>query len=446
MNKKIFCVITSLSLSHSVWALDLVEAYQRALNYDATWQANQTRYLVEQRNLGIAKGAVLPTVSVNALLNKQYQDIDKNNAMNLGGGQTINFIEDETTTKQVAVSIRQPLFRMDVWQKYKQVEISTELAELSLQRQKQSLLLDVAQSYFDLLRQQSLQKLNQKEEQVLLQQYNMMQAKFKQGFVAKMDVSEAQAQYQSAGAKKVASSVQVQLAKEKLEQLIGTVDSPLEDLNSSFVFQAPVPNDVSAWVDLADRNNLELNQNRLNYRVALQQVKIDQADYYPQLEAVASSAWVKQSPENVISTNGRNDKIGLELNWTPYTGTRSAIIEKSRVAAKAAEQDIDAATRRIRTDVKGSYLQVATAQTQLQAYQTAMESAQLVAKASQASYQEGLKTMVDVLLAQRNAFAAEQDFLNAKYDYLLNVLKLKAASGQLAEQDLQELNQWLVVE
>lgn len=432
------------SFNHAVWALDLTDAYQRALNYDATWQANQTRYQIEQRNLGIAKGAILPTVSVNAALSKQYQDVDATHAMDLGGGQQMVFINDETTTRQLALTVRQPLFRMDVWQKYKQVEISTELAEIILQLQKQNLLLDVAQSYFDVLRQQNLLKLNQDEENVLLQQYQMMQAKLKQGFVARMEVSEAHAQYQSATAKKVASEVQVQLTQEKLEQLVGKVDTALQDLSEKFQFQAPMPADVNAWIDLAERNNLELNQNRLSYRVANQQIKIDQAEYYPQLEAVGSSAWVKQSPESMISNNGRNDKIGLELNWTPFTGTRSAITEKSRVTAQAAAQDTEATTRKIRTEVKRAYLQVATAQSQLQAYRVAMESAQLVAAASQASYQEGLKTMVDVLLAQRNAFAAQQDYVNAKYDYLLNVLKLKASSGQLTEQDLQELNTWLV--
>ena len=444
MKKTVFSLLLVATVMPSAWALDLTEAYQRALNYDASWQANQTRYLVEQRNLGIAKGAVFPTVSVNALFNKQYQELDQSGQVSLGAGQSVNFLNDETTTKQVAVTVRQPLFRMDVWQKYKQVEISTELAEVSLQNQKQKLLLDVAQSYFDVLRQQSLVALNQKEEQVLLQQYNMMQAKFKQGFVAKMEVSEAQAQYQSATAKKVTSEVQLQLAQEKLQQLIGNINSNLRDLSPNFQFQAPVPNDMNAWLQLAERNNLELQQQRLNYSVVLQQIKIDQADYYPQLEAVASSAWVKQTPENVISTNGRNDKIGLELNWTPYTGTRSAITEKSRVAAQLADEETTASTRRIRTEVKRAYLQIATAQSQLQAYKTAMESAQLVAKASQASYQEGLKTMVDVLLAQRNAFSAEQDYLNAKYDYLINVLNLKASTGSLTEQDLQELNDWLI--
>lgn len=444
MNKNTALLLLGLSLSSHVWALDLTEAYQRALNYDASWQANQTRYQIEQQNLGIAKGAVLPTVSVNASVYKQFQEIDEGaSSMNMGG-QPVSFMHDETTGRQIALSLRQPLFRMDVWQKYKQVQISTELAELDLERQKQEILLEVAKSYFNVLRQQNLLELAQKEENSLLKQYNMMSAKLKEGLVARMEVSEAQAQYQSASAKRVNSEIQQQLAEEKLQQMIGEYQTHLADLSPEFQFQTPYPTQLDEWMVLAERNNLALNQKRAAYRVAEQQIKIDQADYYPQIEAVATSAWSKQSPQNMISADGRNDKIALEMNWTPYTGTRSKITEKSRLSAAAAQQDIDVTLRQVRTDLKSAYLQVATASSQLEAYKVAMASAQLVSDASQASYQEGLKTMVDVLLAQRSAFAAQQDYIHAQYDYVLNVLHLKATSGQLTEKDLDELNAWLI--
>lgn len=444
MNKNIALLLLGLSLSSNLWALDLTEAYQRALSYDANWQANQTRYQIEQQNLGIAKGAVLPTVSVNASVYKQFQEVDDGaNSMNMGG-QPVSFMQDETTGRQLSLSLRQPLFRVDVWQKYKQVQMSTELAELDLQRQKQDLLLDLAKSYFNVLRQQRLLQLSQKEENSLLKQYKMMQAKLAQGLVARMEVSEAQAQYQSASAKRVSNEIQQQLAEEKLEQMIGQYQSQLADLSPQFQFQAPYPAQLDEWMSLAERNNLALNQKRVAYRVAEQQIKIDQAEYYPQIEAVATSAWSKQSPQNIISADGRNDKIALEMNWIPYTGTRSKITEKSRLSAAAAQQDVDVTLRQVRTDLKSAYLQVATAESQLNAYKVAMASAQLVSDASQASYQEGLKTMVDVLLAQRSAFAAQQDYIHAQYDYLLNVLHLKATSGQLSETDLDELNAWLI--
>ena len=194
---------------------------------------------------------------------------------------------------------------------------------------------------------------------------------------------------------------------------------------------------------MAERNNLNLIQSRLAHKVAEQKVNVDKADYFPQIEAVASTGWNKQTPETVISSNGRTDKFGVELNWTPYTGTRNAIIKKSKIEANVAYAEIDIARRQIQTEIKRAFLQVSSAYTQLNAYRSAQQSAEQVANASEASYREGIKTMVDVLLAQRNAYAAQQDYVNAQYDYILSALQLKAQAGQLQEQDLMEFNQWL---
>ena len=118
-------------------------------------------------------------------------------------------------------------------------------------------------------------------------------------------------------------------------------------------------------------------------------------------------------------------------------------MKKARLERDAAKVDVDAQRKTIHTAVKQAYLQVMSGASQLSAYRTAMQSAQLVADASQASYQEGLKSMVDVLLAQRNAFSAKQDYVNAQYDYVLNVFQLRALSGQLDEQDVMQFNAWL---
>ncbi len=132
------------------------------------------------------------------------------------------------------------------------------------------------------------------------------------------------------------------------------------------------------------------------------------------------------------------------MNWNLFNGGRTRTsIKKATVEASKAQAQLDAAIRRANVDVKSAFMQVDTDQAKLEARKAAMDSSSLVSQASKASYNEGLKSMVDVLLAQRNAFSAKQDYLNAQYDYLLNVLRLKAAVGQLGEKDLVELNSWL---
>lgn len=430
--RKLLCMTGLLLATTSGWAVDLVESYRLALQHDAGWQANQLRRTIDEQNLGIARSAILPVVGVNASYYRQYPHLDQNSN------------DQAITTRQAGISLQQPLFRWDVWQQYQKVQIAQRLSDLTLQVQHQQLMLDVATAYFNVLRQNSLLDVYKQEENTLLQQYQMIQAKYREGLVARIDMNEAQAQYQSTRARRVAGEVQSQLARQQLEQLTGVLGEPLATLSQRFVYTDPVPADPLAWIERATRNNLLINQRRAAYDIAAQQVKVDQADRFPQVNAVASTGWSHQDPTNpLMNNNGRADKIGVELNWVAFNSTRQGIIKKSRLESAAAYADIETTTRQIQTQTRQYYLQVSAANAQLQAYQTAMHSAQGVADAAQGSYREGLKTMVDVLLAQRNAFSARQEYVNAQYDYLLNVLNLKAVSGQLGEQDLQEINAWL---
>ena len=439
MNKKL--VLSACLLLTSPWsfALDLVEAYERAKQADPNWQANKLQYEADKLNLGIANGNLLPTVTVSGNVTR------KNQNANQSGAQAGLFMPDSTTTKQIALTARQPLFRWDAWEGLKQVKTSINLSEINLQIQKQQHLLNVSEAYFNVLRQQALTVANLQEEQALSEQLRMMNAKLKEGLVAKSDVSEANAQYQNARANRMATNVQLVLAQEQLQQFIGPYRENLAVLREDFEFQKPVPNNVQAWEELAQGQNLGILQARLQKRYAEDGKRVEKAALYPQIEAVGTYGYNKQSPESIMSQDGQFDQIGIEMNWNVFNGGRTQkSIRQASVNVEKSQAQVDAAIRKAETDVKKAYMQVETDQAKLQARKAAMQSSSQVSLASQAQYQEGLKTMVDVLLAQRNAFSARQDYLNSKYDYLLHVLELKASVGKLTEADLVEMNAWLV--
>ena len=274
----------------------------------------------------------------------------------------------------------------------------------------------------------------------------MMNAKLKEGLVARSDVSEADAQYQNANANRIATGVQLILAQEQLAQLIGPYQEQLAVLRDDFQYQKPIPASLLEWSNLAQSQNLDILQARLQQQYANDERRVEKAALYPQVDAVLSYGFNKQTPETIISGNGQFDQIGVEMNWNVFNGgITKKKIEKSSVNVKKTEALLDAAIRKANTDVKKSFLQVETDQATLQARKTAMQSSQLVSRASHAQYNEGLKSMVDVLLAQRNAFASKQDYVNAQYDYVLNVLRLKASVGQLTEQEIEQMNTWLIL-
>ena len=444
MKLKLIVSACLLGVSPTLFALDLLEAYQRAQQNDSNWQANLLQYQSDQLNLGIASGNLLPTVTLSGNVTRKNQSADNSSIE----GLPAEFGElqgSSTTTRQIAVTARQPLFRWDAWQGYKQVKTSVELSEVNLRLQKQQHILQVAEAYFNVLRQQSLTTAYLQEEQALSEQLRMMNAKLREGLVARSDVSEANAQYQSAQANRISTQVQLVLAQEQLAQLIGPYQENLAVLREDFQFQKPVPSNIGSWTELAQNQNLEILQARLQKRYSEDAKRVEQAALYPQVEAVGTYGYLKQTPETVLSTNGDFDQIGVEVNWNLFTGGRTQkSIRQAGVNVQRSEAQLDAAIRKANTDVKQSYLQVETDEAKLNARKAAMQSSDIVSQASRAQYQEGLKTMVDVLLAQRNAFSAKTDYLNAKYDYLLHVLQLQASVGQLTEKELAEMNAWLI--
>lgn len=444
MMKKMLIVASLITLSPMSFALNLVEAYARAKNTDPNWQANEYQYQADQLNLGIAKGNLLPTVTLSGNVTRKHQDLSQTD---MGAGNFFNssdLISTTSTTKQVTLTARQPIFRIDAWQGYKQVKTSVELSEVTLKLQQQQHILNVAESYFNVLRQQALTVTNAQEEKALLEQLNMMNAKLHEGLVARSDVSEANAQYQNARANRIATGVQLILAQEQLAQLIGPYQEKLAVLRGDFEYQKPIPASLDEWNNLAKSHNLDILQAKLQQQYALDQKKVEQASIYPQIDAVASYGYNTQTPKTIISNDGKFDQVGVEMNWNVFNGGRTKLnINKATKNVQKTDAQYEAAIRKASTDVKKSYLQVETDQATLQARQAAMESSALVSKASQAQYGEGLKNMVDVLLAQRNAFSTKQEFVNAQYDYVLNVLKLKASVGQLDEAELARMNAWL---
>jgi len=429
-----------LFASPALFALDLVNAYERAKQSDPNWQASQLQYEADQLNLGIANGNLLPTITLAGNVARKNQNVNQS-ASNIGFSLPVS-----TTNKQITLTARQPLFRWDAWEGLKQVKTSIDLSEINLRIQQQNHILQVADAYFNVLRQQALTVANLQEEQALSEQLKVMNAKLNEGLIAKSDVSEANAQYQNARANRMSTHVQLVLAQEQLQQLIGLYRENLAVLREDFQFQKPVPNNMQDWENLAMSQNLGILQAKIQRRYAEDGKRVEQVALYPQIEAVASYGINKQSPETLISGNGQVDQIGVEMNLNLFNGGRTKkTIQQSAMKVKKADAELDAAIRKASIDVKKQYLQIDTDQSILQARLAAMQSAEIVSKASRAQYDEGLKNMVDVLLAQRNAFSAKQDYVNAQYDYVMNVLRLKASVGQLNDQAIQDLNQWLVM-
>ncbi len=216
-------------------------------------------------------------------------------------------------------------------------------------------------------------------------------------------------------------------------------------MRADFVITPPQPNNAEEWVKLAQDKNPQLAAARFNQTAAEQVVKEQQAGYRPTIDAVASISDRDNGTGNATSfNNGRSMSAGIEMQWPLYTGGRtSSAIKQASYGRDAAREQVTSVQRQLTTQTRTAFLNVSADSYRVAARQQAVKSAEAALAATKAGYDVGTRNIVDVLLAERNVYAAKRDHANSRYDYVINTVKLRAASGQLGEMDIKELNGWL---
>jgi outer membrane protein len=273
----------------------------------------------------------------------------------------------------------------------------------------------------------------------------MMNERFKAGLIARTDVTESLAQYQNAVANRIAGDIARTSAQEALAAILGQPVDTLSPLRDDIRYQAPYPADMNQWVALARQRNPQVEAARHAYTAALRNRDVQDAGRLPKLDFVGNATWSKQGLASQRSSDGKDLSAGVELSVPLYTGGQVGLsVRQASYQADAARNQIDAAERQVVAQARSSFLNLQADRSRLEARQDAVKSGETVAEASQVGYELGVRNIVDVLLAQRNAFAARRDYVNSRYDYVINVIRLRAAAGQLTANDLTEINQWLV--
>lgn len=425
-------LVASIGLSSNCFALDLAQAYEQALKNDPQWSAITNQYLAEKEKENLSYGALLPTVGFSGAINRNKVSPDT--------GANYSY-----TGTQLALQARQGLYRPDLWTTYSKAKSLSSVNEANYLQQQQEQVLRVSEAYFNVLRAEETLASAKAEEAALKRQLEQSQKRFEVGLIAKTDVLEAQAQLDGSIAARISQEVGLASANEVLAGIIGNNGNTLSKLRADFVITPPQPNNVEEWVKLAQDKNPQLAAARFNQTAAEQVVKEQQAGYRPTIDAVASISDRDNGTGNAASfNNGRSISAGIEMQWPLYTGGRTkSAIKQASYGRDAAREQVTSVQRQLTTQTRTAFLNVSADSYRVAARQQAVKSAEAALAATKAGYDVGTRNIVDVLLAERNVYAAKRDYANSRYDYVINTVKLRAASGQLGEIDIKELNSWL---
>lgn len=420
---------------------DLLAIYNQALAHDPTLASAKSANLAAQEIIEQGKALYRPTVNFNASASASQTHIKFTgtgfNAFRAEGSQNFQGY-------QYGVEARQPIYRKQNLVQMDQSRTQVSQADKQLYLSQQDLIMRTTQAYFDVLNAQDRIALIGAQKAAILSQLDQAKANFEVGTATITDVNEAQARFDLIAAQEIAAINEHQLAKRAIEAVTGEMPGELATGKAVIEVVQP-PQSMQEWQQIATENNLNIQIQQDALKLAEQEVERTEAGHLPTLDAVGSyTSTYADGGVAGVGNDLQNATIGVQLQIPLYQG--GAISSRARQAVlnkQKAIDDVEIARRQTGLETQRAYLNLGTSIAQVKALEQALTSSQSQLESTKLGYEVGVRTSVDVLNAQQQLFSAKRDLLQARYNYLVNVIRLKFASGVLTEPDLQQINHQL---
>ena len=420
--------------------MDLRQAYEAALENDASIRASRAAAEAGRERLPQARSQLLPNVSFNA--GRNYNDLTSQGRNVLGQPTTS---QTQYWSGSQVLSVRQPLYRPYLAAQLKQAEAQVQDTDATLERDEQSLVVRVGESYFDALLAREQVALVLAQKATYTTQLDAARKGFAAGSGTRTDVDDAQARLDLTVAQELEARQNESYTRHRLETLTGQPVESLAGVDAGrFVPQEPVPASVQEWIARAEEHSPELQSLQAQLEAARQEIEKAKAGHRPTLDAVAQ--WARTNSDTVTSVNSRYDNktLGLQLSIPLYSGGYVSSTVRQAVATQTRVQEMLEATRRdLGVRVYREFRGVTEGVLRIRALEQAVRSAEQAVLSSRKSYEAGSRTSLDVLNAEQQRIAALRDLAQARYVYLVSRLRLQSLAGDDRLASVTEVNGWL---
>ncbi len=427
-----------LLLAFALWvpwvplqAQDLLAVYDLALKNDPKLrEAERRRDSVKERRVQ-ARALLLPNIGLSG----SAERIDRDNHSRP---------DDNYGQNTLALNLKQPLYHRDYWLQLEQADSAIAQAEAEYAAARLDLMLRTATAYFNVLGAQDDLKFRTAEREATGRQLEQAKQRYDVGLIAITDVHEAQAAHDGARANEIQAQTQLDNAWEELREIIGNTDVPLARLGEHMALTLPDPQDIDKWAEMALKQNYAIVAAAASVDALKKDIEIKRSGHYPTLDLVGAYSAFRSSSDSAFSGDNDTTNLGLQLNLPLYAG--GAVTSKTRQARfdyQAAQEALDQQRRAVNRQVRDAYRGVLSNISRVKALKAATLSAESALESTQAGFDVGTRTMVDVLNVQRNLFEARAKYARSRYDYILNALRLRQAASLLGREDLERVNAWL---
>lgn len=432
-NSLLATLIASTFLSLNAHAVDLLQVYKEALANDAQYASARATLSAGQEKLPQGRAGLLPTIGLSGSYNRSDFDASQS-----GTDISRNFNSNSYT-----LALSQPLFRVANWESYQQGKLSVAASEAQFAQAQQDLVLRVAQAYFDVLTAQDALTSVQANKTAITEQLASAKRNFEVGTTTITDTHEAQARYDLAVAQEFAALNELDIKRTALQQVIGKPAAELAALRPGVQLYAPEPAQIDKWVDSAEKQNYGVVGQQLALEIARRDIKKNRAGHYPTLDLVASRNHTNQNASVTSAAGSTSNTNTVGVQWAIPLFAGLAVDSKVRESIALEEKtrfDLENARRTAAQGARQSFLGVNSGLAQVKALEAAEVSSQSALESNKLGYQVGVRINIDVLNAQQQLFSTRKDLAKARYDTLVNGLRLKNAAGTLKEEDLALIN------
>ncbi|MFN7570385.1 MAG: TolC family outer membrane protein [Betaproteobacteria bacterium] len=412
---------------------DLGQLFQEALANDSTYQAARFQYQVTTEQPSIARAGLLPSLDANASVSRRYYDLSTSS-----NSVTPNF-GDYGGGLQLSV----PVYRPQQWQTFEQAKLQVEQGEATLAQARQDLILRLARAYFDALAARDQVIALEANKTATLQQLEQAKREFEVGTKTIIDTNEAQARYDQIVAQLQVAVGTLLVRRSELEAIVGRDIGTLAGLRDKPGLALPQPNELPPWLKATEDGNYGVLANRVSVEIAEREIQKARDGYKPTLDVVGSANRTRFDGSQSTDTRFRADSanIGLQLNWPIYSGgltqaqVRAALSSRDKAGA-----DLETARRTAANAARSAFTGVNYGLSQVRSLESAETSARTQLESTQLGYQVGVRILLDVLNAQTQLITTQRDLKQARYNFLVFGLQLKAAAGTLSDDDVRTVN------
>jgi len=443
---KLLCLISAgLLISSPAMAVDLVGVHDLALKSDPRLQAAEYRREAVGENRKIARANLLPQIGASSTWNRGSTTTKTTDR---------EFPDSDIDNLNYGIDLRQSLYRQANYEALDIARGQITQADAIYAIAYQDFLLRVSESYFLVLTLTDGVTFAEAEEKAFKRQFEQAEQRFEVGLTAVTDVHEARASYDNSRARAIVARNNLADAKEALRELTGQYFEEYDALQEVLPLVEPDPIDANAWVDIALQSNPAVLSSRAAVEVADANMRFEKAGYYPTLDLRASYEKFRDNEyqyydpitETLFNTalKADNARILLVLDVPLFQGGRvNARTRQANRLLDATGQDLDDVQRGVVRETQNAYRAILAGIQEVEAFEQAKISAESALEATQAGFEVGTRTIVDVLIAEQRKYQAQRDNSVARHLYIIRHLRLKSVAGLLTSEDLSIVNQLL---